>query len=81
VANVPLASGECCLPNADGVTYLRLGSRERIVGMIGLDRVFEQLYLMGRRPEETTDAELVDMARRFNYIPARSTIEAEYAQA
>jgi len=36
---------------------------------------------MNRRPEEATDAELLGMARRFNYIPDRPGIVADYAAA
>lgn len=36
---------------------------------------------MGRRPEDATDAELVGMARKFNWIPDKATIEADYAIA
>lgn len=77
----PLSQGECCLPAAEGITYLRVGAGRRVVGMMGLERVFEQLHLMGRRPEEVTDEELIGMARRSNYIPTRASIEAEYAEA
>lgn len=78
---VQLSLGECCLPEAEGITYLRIGARGRLVGMMDLEKVFEQLFLMERRPEEASDEELVGMARRFNYIPARASIEAEYAEA
>lgn len=77
----PFGNGACCLPNADGVTYLQVGPRRVTIGMRGLEQVFEQLFLMGRRPEEASDAELVSMARDFNYIPNRPGAEAEYSEA
>jgi hypothetical protein len=49
--------------------------------MMGLDKVFQQLVAMGRRPEDATDAELVGMARQFNWIADKESIEAEYAAA
>jgi hypothetical protein len=49
--------------------------------MMNLDAVFKQLFAMNRRPEEATDAELLGMARRFNYIPDRPGIVADYAAA
>jgi hypothetical protein len=81
MGNAPANRGACCLPNVDGVTYLKIGAREITVGMMGLDRVFEQLFVLERNPEETSDAELVGMARRFNYISDRPQIEADYGAA
>jgi hypothetical protein len=49
--------------------------------MNGLDKIFQQLFVMGRRPEDATDAELVGMARKFNYIPYQEAVEADYAVA
>jgi hypothetical protein len=77
----PSGSGECCLPGAEGVTYLKVGETGVPVGMVGLDKVFQQLILLGRQPEDATDAELVGMARKFNYIPSRAEIETNYAAA
>jgi len=60
-------NGACCLPSVDGVTYLKVGSRGVTVGMTGLDKLFQQLWsltarplwMMGHRPEQATDDELV----------------------
>ena len=78
--NLPEA-GACCLPAADGITYLRVGTRQNVVGMQGLDLVFEQLHAMGRKPETTTDEELVGLARKRNYISRNPKIETDYAAA
>ena len=77
----PSGDGACCLPNVDGVTYLKVGPRGITIGMMNLDAVFQQLVAMGRRPEETTDEELLSLARRFNYIPAAPNVAADYAAA
>ena len=77
----PIANGACCLPNVDSVTYLQVGPRRVAIGMMGLEKIFEQLFLLGRRPEEASDAELVGMARNFNYIPHCPGTEAEYGEA
>lgn len=77
----PAGSGECCLPNAEGITFLKIGDQCVPVGMLGLDQVFQQLVMMERRPEDTADTELVGMARKFNYIPGRESVEADYASA
>jgi hypothetical protein len=81
MGKAPADSGSCCLPNLEGVTYLKIGSRGITVGMMGLDRVFEQLVALNRNPEQALDAELVGTARRFNYISDRPQIEADYAAA
>ena len=77
----PSGDGACCLPNGEGLTYLRVGPRGVTIGMMNLDAVFQQLVTMGRRPEEATDTELLGMARRFNYIPDRPNVAAGYAAA
>lgn len=73
--------GACCLPAVDGLTYLKIGARQITVGIQGLDTVFQQLYAMGRRPEEASDEELIAMARRHNYIRSNPEVEADYAAA
>lgn len=78
---MPPGSGACCLPQVGGITYIQLGPQGTSVGMSGLDKVFQQLLAMGRRPEDATDAELVGMARKFNWIPDKTSIEADYAIA
>jgi hypothetical protein len=78
---LPPNSGACCLPNADGLTYVRIGSQGHTVGMRGLVTIFQQLFAMGRRSEDTTDVELIGMAREFNYIPYKEHVEADYAVA
>ena len=76
-----LGGGACCHPRIEGITYLEIGTLKTRVGMMDLEAVFQQLYALGRRPEETTDAELVGMARKSNYIPERADTENGYAVA
>jgi hypothetical protein len=78
---VPPGSGACCLPNVTGITYIQVGPQGHPVGMRGLDTIFQQLFAMRRRPEDATEAELVGMARKYNYIPEKSAIEADYTVA
>lgn len=79
--SVPTGSGACCLPRVGGITYLKIGTEGAVVGMVDLETVFQQLLTLGRRPEEASDAELLGMARRSNYIPNHPAIEADYAAA
>ncbi len=78
---LPPGSGACCLPNVNGITYIKIGPQGDPVGMKGLDTIFQQLFVLGRRPEEVSETELVGMARKFNWIPNNPSIEAEYAVA
>lgn len=77
----PAGSGACCLPSAKGITYIRVGPDRHIIGLQKLETVFNQLLAMSLYPDETTDEELVSMARRFNYIPNKPSIEVDYAMA
>jgi hypothetical protein len=77
----PSGDEACCLPNREDLTYLKVGPRGVTIGMMNLDAVFKQLFAMDRHPEEATDAELLGMARPFNYIPDRPNIAADYAAA
>jgi hypothetical protein len=81
MSEMPPNSGACCLPNADGITYIKIGVQGHTVGMRGLDTVFQQLLAVGRQPEDATDTELIVMARKSNYIPYREIVEADYAAA
>jgi len=63
------------------VTQLRL-EEGHTVGIMGLGAVLEQLLAMGRKPEETPDAELLSMVRaQKNYISPNPNVEARYAAA
>jgi hypothetical protein len=74
-------TGSCCLPNVAGITYIQIGPQHLTVGMSGLDIVFQQLLVMGLRPEDASDVELVGMARKFNWIAEDSSVETDYAVA
>lgn len=77
----PSSDGACCLPNGEGLTYLKVGPRGVTIGMMNLEAAFQELVAMGRSPEEATDEELLSLARRFNYIPAGPNVAADYAAA
>jgi hypothetical protein len=77
----PPGASACCLPAADGLTYIKVSPKNHVAGMQNLDVVFQQLYLLKRQPLEASDEELVGMARKSNYIPYKAEIEADYAVA
>lgn len=70
----------CCPQGSGEVIQIALGENGRTVGIIGLKTVFDQLMLMGRRPEDVTAEELVAMVKaQRNYIPDRA--KAAYGAA
>lgn len=76
----PGVDWSCCPQGDREVTQITLGENGRTVGLIGLKTVFDQLMLMGRRPEEVTADELVAMVKaQKNYIPNRA--KAAYGAA
>ena len=81
MSSQPMMTGACCPKSDDSVTQLRL--REgRSVGIMGLNAAWEQLWALGRKPEEATDAELLGMVRaQRNYITSKPDIETLYAAA
>lgn len=81
MGDINAGKGACCPQRAEGVTHLKIGERGIVVGLMGLDTVFQQLYTLGRHPDEVTDEELVEMARKFNYIRQDPGVEADYAAA
>lgn len=81
MSRIPLWDSPCCPPQGDRVTWLTIGARKTVVGLVGLETVFQQLYALGRSPTEVSDAELIGMVRRFNYIPRQPDTETDYAIA
>jgi len=80
LSDMPQTTGACCPKSDVRVTQLRLTDDGHTVGIVGLDTLFEQLLALGRTPDEATDAELVGMVRRQNYVPS-SAAETLYAAA
>ncbi len=76
-----MTTSACCPKSDDRVTQLRL-EVGHTVGILDLGAVLERLLAMGRKPEETTDAELLSMVRaQKNYISPDPNVEAKYAAA
>ena len=46
----PSGTGSCCLPQAQGLTYLRVGTKQHVVGMMNLEVVFRHLLLLEHSP-------------------------------
>ena len=49
MSGIPFSSGDCCLPGTEGLTYIKVGPRQRTVGMMNLDMVVhlitEDIYI------------------------------------
>ena len=66
---------QCSCRQSDEIVQLLLG--DEIIGLVGLNQIFEQLYILGRAPDESVKEELLKMVAARNYIPRKA--EAEYA--
>ncbi len=77
----PMGTNSCCSPQSPNITYIHVGSKKHRVGMQNLDVVFQELYYLEREPAQIKNEELIDKARKHNYIPRKSAIENDYAEA
>lgn len=58
---------------------VQIGIGDDSIGLVGLNRIFEQLRALGRPPDESVEDELLKMVAAKNYVPARA--EEEYRLA
>ncbi len=68
---------QCCGGEREEIVQVDLFGDRRIVGLVGLNQIFEQLFAMGRAPNASMQAELVKMVAAKNYVPPKA--ETEYA--
>lgn len=68
---------QCGCRQSDEIVQLLLG--DETIGLIGLNQIFEQLYILGRVPDASIQDELLKMVAAMNYVPPKA--EAEYATA
>ena len=66
---------QCGCRQSDEIVQLLLG--DETIGLVGLNQIFEQLYILGRAPDASVQDELLKMVAARNYIPRKA--EAEYA--
>lgn len=55
------------------------GIRDDTIGLVALNRIFEQLRILGHPPDTSVEDELLEMVAARNYIP--QTCEDEYRDA
>jgi len=66
---------QCCEGARDEIVQLLLG--DETIGLVGLNQIFEQLYVLGQAPDASVQHELLKMVAAKNYIPPKA--EAKYA--
>jgi len=67
----------CCCGPRDEVVQIDLFGDGRTVGVVALNQIFEQLFVMGRAPDDLVKDELLKMVAAKNYVPPK--VEREYA--
>lgn len=67
----------CCGGQDAQVKQINVGGV--LVGLAGLDTIFEQLYVLGKRPEGAVGDELLAMVEARNYVPRSA--EDKYKEA
>jgi hypothetical protein len=70
---------QCCGGQREEIVQVDLFGDGRIVGLVALNQIFEQLYALGRPPDTSAQDELLKMVAAKNYIPTKA--EDEYRVA
>lgn len=68
---------QCCGGQRGEIVQVDLFGDGRIVGLVALNQIFEQLFALGRAPDVSVQEELVKMVAAKNYVPPKA--ESEYA--
>ena len=63
---------QCCGGTPEQVVQVDLFGDGRMVGLVALNQIFEQLYAMGRAPDASVQDELVKMVAAKNYVPPKA---------
>jgi hypothetical protein len=74
-----LRTAGCCGGGDDEVTQVVIDDRGFTVGIVGLKQVFEQLDMIGRKPEADVCDELLAMVKTRNYVPASAEEQCKAA--
>ncbi len=67
----------CCCGEQEPVVQIGIGDES--IGLVGLNKIFEQLRLLGRPPDPTVEEELLEMVAAKNYIPKSCEDEYRFA--
>lgn len=64
------------MTDSSALNYRQIRVGQVTIGMVGLEKLFMRLYEYGHWPDEEMAAELVQGARRHNYIPPAGAAES-----
>ena len=59
--------------------HVQIGIGDDTIGLLALNQIFEQLYILGRPPDTSVEDELLKMVAAKNYVPRKA--EDEYRVA
>ena len=68
---------QCCGGQREEIVQVDICCDGRVIGLVGLTTIFEQLFILGRAPDESAKDELLKMVAAKNYVPPKA--EPEYA--
>jgi hypothetical protein len=68
---------QCCGGEREEIVQVDLFGDGRVIGLVALNQIFEQLYALGRAPDDSVKDELLKMVATKNYVPPK--VEREYA--
>lgn len=69
---------QCCGGPRDEIVQVDLFGDGRLIGLVALNQIFEQRYLLGHASDASVADDLVKMVAARNYVPPK--LEAEYAR-
>jgi hypothetical protein len=67
-AQINQGTGPCCAPVVKGFRLLTFPDGSQ-AGVMGLEKVFDDAYREGKRPDQSVANELVSKVSENNYIP------------
>jgi len=62
---------QCCGGAPEQVVQVDIYGDGRVIGLVGLTTIFEQLHVLGRASDASVQDELVRMVAAKNYVPVK----------
>ena len=62
---------QCCGGTPEPIVQMDIYGDGRMIGLVGLMTIFEQLCALGRAPDASVQDELVKMVAAKNYVPPK----------
>lgn len=70
---------QCCGGSPEQVVQVDIYGDGRVIGLVALNQIFEQLDTLGRAPDASVQDELLKMVAAKNYVPPKA--ENDYSVA